>query len=100
MQANCGSAFRAHLACLLIACLLFVSTSLACGAHDHSGNSSSHCCTVCHFGHLPWMQASVTASILPPAAHEWRQCSEKTRQIVESGAAAASSRAPPVLSYV
>src|SRR5690242_9652922 len=95
MPATAPSAFRVFVACLLLACVLSVSTSIACG-HEHSDHASSHCCTVCHLGHVAWVQGSVTAAILLPTSREWRQRSEESRPAVESGVAVESSRAPPV----
>lgn len=83
---------RVVLACLLAACVLFVSTTIVTGQHEHS---VTHCCDFCHFGHLPWVQITDIPTVLPPDSREWRRAPDELRQTIEQGAAAESSRAPP-----
>lgn len=87
--------FRAILACAIVICTLVVSTTVVCGLHEHN-DRSSHCCDFCHFGQLPWMQASsVTAQFSPPAAREWRHSADEIGRPIESRIVVASTRAPP-----
>jgi len=95
MPAARGTTIKAILASVVVVCTLVVSMTVVCGLHEHS-ERSSHCCDFCHFGQLPWMQASaVTAQFSPPAAREWRHCSDEIGRPIESGSVAPSTRAPP-----
>lgn len=92
-----GTTLKAILACMIVVCTLVVSMTVLWGLHEHS-ERSSHCCDFCHFGQLPWMQASsVTAQFSPPAAREWRHCPDEIGRPIESGSVPTSTRAPPTL---
>jgi hypothetical protein len=73
-------------------CMLLVSSTLACGIHEHS---VSHCCDFCHFGFLPWVQAASQPSILPPFAREWRPSSAERDRTAEITTITSFSRGPP-----
>ena len=63
--------------------------------HEHSG-SDTHCCPVCHAGHLPVLQTAPEVHIAPLAIVEWH--GPQTPQLLQSACLPAlnSSRAPPV----
>jgi hypothetical protein len=86
--------FRVILASLLFSSVLVVSV-LACAGHDHGANPSRRC-EVCHFGHMPSVQAASIAQVLPPAPREWRQAAEEAQQFPQPAPPETPSRAPPV----
>jgi hypothetical protein len=86
------SAVRRAFACTLIACILLVGFTLACGIHVHS---DTHCCDFCHFGFLPWIQAAGVPDIAPSLAREWRVNSDPGSQAPNNDRIARRGRAPP-----
>lgn len=83
---------RPALAGLVVLCVLLASVSLVCGIHEHS---DTHCCDLCHFGFLPWVQAEPPPSTLPLVAGEWQPRFSPTDRIVDETSVASRGRAPP-----
>jgi hypothetical protein len=86
------SIFRAGLACVLIACTLFVAFALVTGNHEHS---VSHCCAFCHFGQLPCVEVAQAPKILPPIARQGIAVPEHAGHAVDRDAITSFGRAPP-----
>src|SRR5271169_7038298 len=81
---------RRALACLVVVCALLASLTLACGIHEHS---DTHCCDLCHFGFLPWVQATPPPGALPLLASEWQLRFYPTDNIVDGTIVASRGRA-------
>ena len=64
----------------MVVCALLASVTLAYGIHEHS---DTHCCDLCHFGFLPWVQAAPPPSTLPLLASEWQPRFNPTDRIAE-----------------
>ncbi len=86
------AAAKRALACLVVVCALLASVTLAYGIHEHS---NTHCCDLCHFGFLPWVQYAPPPSALPLLASEWRPRFTASDRIQEQGIVASRGRAPP-----
>src|SRR5271169_3915636 len=82
---------RRALACLVVVCALMASVTLACGIHEHS---DTHCCDLCHFGFLPWVEAAPPPSAMPLVASEWQPRFNSTGRIVEQTSVTSRGRAP------
>jgi hypothetical protein len=84
-----------QLACLLLACSLLTTTTVALG-HDH-GLDTSHSCDICHFGHMAWTGSDVPIAFVPEVVEEWRHSAELEQHPQDRIVSNASSRAPPVV---
>src|SRR5208337_3020852 len=88
------SLYRAALIAILL--LGFVGLQTASVVHPHNdGGSHTHCCPVCHAGHLPMLQAIGAMPIAAPVLGEWRATPQDTLCFGENPSVFNSSRAPP-----
>jgi len=86
--------YRAALIALLL--LGFVGLQTASVVHPHDdGGLHTHCCPVCHAGHLPLLHAISTIPIAAPVLGEWRTSPQDTLCFGENPTVFNSSRAPP-----
>lgn len=83
---------RRLLACVLTICTLLLPQALVCGLHEHS---PSHCCDMCHFGHLAWVQQANIPELLPPDVREFQLKFDDNARTAEQDCPTSSSRAPP-----
>ena len=81
------------LACLVAACTLFVSITLASGVHEHG---QSHCCSYCHFGQIPCVAAADVPKVLPPMERQAGRIIEQAARTIDRVAITALGRAPPI----
>ena len=91
-----GAFKRAALIALILACFVSLQTASAAADHPHEhGRAHTHCCPVCHLGHLPGLQAAAGFQLPPPTFTEWRNPHEKAEVSNEFLTAFSPSRAPP-----
>lgn len=64
-------------------------------AESHSPNHSSHCCGICHAGHLTVLQAAERFGFLPSTCLSWYRPAEEVSRAVDLSVDAGHSRAPP-----
>ncbi len=85
---------------ILVLLVLFAFVSLQTAAaiiqhpHNHTKNHS-HCCAVCHAGHLGVLQAGVGPGLAPPTAPESRLRPRVYHAPFEYLLVPSPSRAPP-----
>src|SRR5579864_1245674 len=63
-------------------------------AHSHRG-VPSHCCSVCHAGHLPLVETVRACGVLPPARLDWFVSPNKSGSERDPLVVLGYSRAPP-----
>jgi hypothetical protein len=61
----------------------------------HSQEHASHCCGVCHIGHLSLLDAAHGFGFTPPSVLCWHDPAEQTTRLTESQVILRLSRAPP-----
>lgn len=88
-----GSIVTAALAYVLIACAVLTVFTLAYGIHQHG---AAHCCPLCHFRQIPYVEATPVPRVPPPAAREDRPVWKQAGITVEPVALSMFSRAPPL----
>ena len=76
----------------MVACALLVNMALLCGLHEHS---ATHCCDLCHFGFVPWIQPVAAPAVARPNAPEWRLVAEQGGRAASSIQITLRGRAPP-----
>jgi hypothetical protein len=65
-------------------------------ASSHSENHASHCCGVCHAGHLSILQAVAHFSVIAPlSVLSWYRPDRQLARAIESQLILDLSRAPP-----
>jgi hypothetical protein len=90
-----------HLAKTLLVVVLFLAIGVTQAAslspvhqHDHG---DSHCCDLCHPGHIPVVITAGTGHIPLARTAEWRKMPIAADSILSVSVSRASSRAPPQL---
>lgn len=73
---------------------LQTATTIVDHAHEHGG-PHSHCCPICHAGHVPAMQPTATVRIVAPETIQWSPCAERILLAAGTDVFLNSSRAPP-----
>jgi len=84
---------KAVLILLLAIGIPFAQTTTLAAAH--SFDHSSHCCGICHTGHLSILQAIDHFRFLPLAVLSWYLTPDSPAGAPESAVVAGQSRAPP-----
>jgi hypothetical protein len=79
---------------LLLAAWIPCSQAVTLAA-SHSLDHSSHCCVVCHTGHLSIESAGQRLDTPSLAALSWRQAAEEPARAPEPAIVLGHSRAPP-----
>ena len=88
-----GSHVKAFLILLL---LIGIATSQTASlVSSHSQDHASHCCGVCHAGHVSVLQPADHFRFLPLTQLCWHQPLEIVERVLESAVVLALSRAPP-----
>jgi hypothetical protein len=85
--------WRAILILLVVAGTLCSQTASIGGHHSHG--HVSHCCGVCHVGHLSLLQAVEHFGFIPPSLLCWHRPAEQPSAVLEAGLVLDLSRAPP-----
>lgn len=88
-----GSRLTAALAYVLIACAVLVAVTLAYGIHEHT---VAHCCPLCHFRQIPYIEAAHVPRIPPPVAREDQPVLKHAGITVEPVVTTGFGRAPPI----
>jgi len=72
-----------------------VSSQTASLSSQHSHERVSHCCGVCHAGHLSLLQAAECFAFIPPALLAWHRPAQQATVALEPRLILDLSRAPP-----
>jgi hypothetical protein len=80
---------------MLLVCLTLCGQSSTLASQRESHHTPDHCCLLCHVGPLPFVQTTVTATVMPIFPVAWLAPIpdfETAHQVLLS---ASSSRGPP-----
>ena len=80
---------------LLLVCLTLLGPSLALTSQEESHHATDHCCLLCHVGPLPFVQTTVSATVMPVFSVAWLLPTPDFELAHSPFLFASSSRGPP-----
>jgi len=80
---------------VLLVCLTLMGQSLALASQGESHHAPDHCCLLCHVGPLPFLQTTVTATVMPIFLVVWLAPAPDFSPAHQVLLSAISSRGPP-----
>ena len=79
----------------MLVCLILAGQSFALASQDESHHSADHCCLLCHVGPLPFLQASVAATVTPVFLVVWLAAAPDFEPAPQVLLSTSLSRGPP-----
>ena len=89
---------RSHFWKEVLIVLVIIGTTLSQAesfSSHHSQEHASHCCGVCHIGHLSFLDSGDGFGFTPPSVLYWHDPAEHATRVTDSQAIRNLSRAPP-----